>query len=194
MRRLNPFNGLEISLQDASYWTIETTNAVKQRMSDWCSPGVVNGLTVFSSGTQAGKAAFTLGVAYDSNGERIAPATLTDNIAYGQAALNTASTYKIALRFSDGNDGTSGIGVDGSSNFRHITDSYSVVVAKTGADTLQSSDVILAQVYSTVNGGTLIIDRTVRQVWGPAVVSPDGTKRNKLGISDAGVLTLTTIT
>lgn len=166
MKRLNPFSGMQVTLFDASFSAVETANAIKQRINgDLYNPGVVNGLTVFESGSRAGTVAFTPGVAYDMHGERIGPRALVDRVTYSGSLLNDTSVYQVALKYNDGNDGTSGLDADGVSNFRHVTESFSVLVAKEGADTLDPAAVLLTNVYSSAPGASLIFDRNARSAF-----------------------------
>lgn len=166
MKRFSPFSGVQVSLFDATYWTSETADAIRQRInSDLYNPGVVNGLTVFASGTQSGLIAYTAGVAYDINGERIGVTSLQDRISYNGSALNTTDTYQVALQYTEGNDGTYGLDVDGLSAARHVTDSFRTRIIKVGTDSLPSDAFILSRVYSTVVGGTLIVDSTTRDTF-----------------------------
>lgn len=166
MKRLNPFSGMQVTLFDATFSAVETANAVKQRInSDLYNSGVVNGLTVFESSTRTGTVAFTQGVAYDPNGERIGALTLSDQVTYSGSLLNDTAVYQVALRYFDGSDGTSGLDVNGVSNFRHITEQFSTIVAKQGVDTFGANDVVLAQVFSSSPGASLIFNSAVRSIF-----------------------------
>jgi hypothetical protein len=167
MKRINPNSGMVVSLADASYWAYETADAIKQRInSDLYNPGAVVGLTVFASGTTPGAAAFTPGLAYDENGERIEVDTLQDSINYNGVPFNAAAAdYRVLLDYEAGNDGVYSIATDGTSYFKHLTDSYSFRVAKFGTDPINSQDVVLSRILTTVVGGTLIFDYGIRNTF-----------------------------
>lgn len=166
MKRLNVFDGMKVSLFDLTFSTVETTSGIRQRISDLYNYGIINGLTIFSSSTSGGTVAVTPGTAYDTNGERIYTANLQDLLRYSGSNLNSAvANYTVVARYNEGNDGTSGLNVAGASNFRHITDDFSIVVLKSGVDTLQSADVRLGGIITTLVGSTLIVDSNVRDTF-----------------------------
>lgn len=167
MKRLNPFNGLQISLFDASYWTYSAGDMSRQRInSDLYFPGPISGLSVYPSLT-TGYVAVTPGTAYDINGERISLLSTQDLIGYNSAKFsNVAGTYKIVGRYSEGNDGTYGVDINGACQIRHITDTFQIVTLKTGLDIVGPNDVILAGVITTIQGGSLIMDPGPRSIFG----------------------------
>lgn len=167
MRRLNPFSGMNVSLFDLTFSAIEAANAVKHRInSDLYNKGVVNGLTVFASGTEDGAIAVTSGVAYDPDGERISVPVLQDRLRYSGSLLrDSVATYRVVARYVQGNDGTLGVDVDGNSQFRHLMDSFSIAVLKSGADSIQTNDVSLASIVTTVVGGSMIFDSTIKDTF-----------------------------
>jgi len=172
MKRLNPFSGQNISLFDLTFSTIETTLGVKERISDLYNFGAVTGLTVGESGTYPGEAYVTLGTAYDRNGERVRVPLLEDGLKHGGQALNAVATsYVIVARYAEGNDGTSGLDVDGISNFRHLTDDYNITVLRTGVDSLQDDDIRLSGVETTLVGSSLIIDGNQRDTFSSKINS-----------------------
>lgn len=190
MKRFTPFSGMQVSLQDLTFWNYETADAIRLRInSDLYNPGVVNGLTIFESSSRAGTAAFTSGVAYDTSGERISPAVLRDQITYSSALLNDASIYQIALRYTELTDGTYGLDVDGASQGRHLIDSFNVIVAKQGVDSLQSADVVLAKAFSASAGASLIFDSNVRNVFS-AKYAATGTNLQVPNVAVGGNLTV----
>ncbi len=166
MKRLSPFSGMQVSLFDLTFSSDETASAVKQRISDLFDRGAVAGLTVGESGTFPGEAFVTLGTAYDPNGERIRVPVIQDGLKSQGLALNAdVATYTVVARYVQGNDGQSGLDVDGNSQFRHLTDDFSIVVLKGGVDSLGDDDVRLSGVETTIVGGTLIIDSNIRDIF-----------------------------
>ena len=218
MKRLNPFAGMVVSLADASYSAYESADAIRQRtINEFYHPGVVSGLTVFSSGSEYGTVAFTPGAAYDMHGERIGVNSLQDKIHYGAKKLNEAiAHYYLYAEYQEGNDGTYGITADGSSAFRHLTDSFSFDVAKVGVDTVPADAILLSGIQTTIVGGSLIIDSGIRNLLtskfggsggggdvsfdsdgdivipsvgkGIILTSPDGTKMCRILLDDQGYL------
>lgn len=161
--RTNFFDAMVVSTFDATNSQIALGLGMKNRVSDYFSPGVVNGLTVFSDSNDGNHVAVSLGTAYRNDGERINVPVAVRGIGYNNANLNAvAANYTVVVRYVEANDGTTGIDLNGTSNFRHILDSYSLNVLKNGTDTLLSNDVRLSGVLVTAPGSSFIFDNTVR--------------------------------
>lgn len=138
---------------------------MKYRVSDYFSPGVVDGLTVYDDSGYAGHVAVGSGTAYRDDGERIDVPTVQRNVGYNNTSINAlAGTYTVVARYVEANDGITGIDLDGTSHFTHILDSFSLNVLKSGTDTILSNDVRLSDVIVTVNGGTFIYDTSERDI------------------------------
>ena len=183
MKRLNPFLGQTVSLFDACFSTVETASAVRQRISDLYNHGVISGLTVGESSTYSGQAYATLGTAYDPQGDRVRVDTLQDGLKYNGANLNAVvASYIVVARYVEGNDGTSGLDVDGASNFRHLMDSYTLNVLKSGTDVLGDNDTRLGGLEVTLVGSTLILDSSVRDTFSSKFDSSLNVQANNLYI------------
>ena len=162
--RLAVYEGMEISVADATWWTITATaNELKSRTHDFFNFGVVNGLTVYTDNTDFKHLVVSSGTAYDPTGERInVPANVTQ-IGYNNTAPNSViANYTMVARYAEANDGVIGIAPDGTSNFTHILDSYKLLLLKTGTDSLGANDVRLAGVASTIIGGSFIFNTNTR--------------------------------
>lgn len=161
--RTSFFAGMRPSAWDMTNSQIALNLGMKYRVSDYFSEGVVDGLTVYDDSGYSGHVAVGSGTAYRSDGERIDISSVQRNIGYNNVAMNaSAGTYTVVARYTEGNDGITGIDLDGSSHFTHLTDSYTLNVLKSGTDTILSTDVRLTDVIVTVDGGTFIYDTTQR--------------------------------
>ena len=188
MSRPNWYSGQTISQFDLCFFSDTAVDQnVRDRFVDLYDQGIVTGLTVGTSGTygvNGGRPFLTLGTAYDPNGQRIRVPVLQDGIQYGGAPLNSAvADYTMVLRYVEGHDGTSGLDVDGVSNFRHLLDSYSVNILKTGVDTLGNNDVRVQGIKTTLVGSTLIFDSAVRDTLAARFSNVDFDTTNNLVIN-----------
>ena len=163
MKRTDFFEGMEVSVFDMTFSQIALSGGTKERVSDYFSKGVVDGLTAFTDTAHSGHITVVAGVAYNPDGERINVLSNVTNIGYASAAMNLiAATYTVVGRYVEGNDGTSGLEPDGTSHYRHVLDSYSINVLKSGVDSIEANDVRLSGVYVTTPGGSFIFDTGVR--------------------------------
>lgn len=161
--RTSFFSGMEPTVFDMTNSQIALTGQIKNRTNDFYTFGVVNGLTVYVDNTDYRHVTVGLGTAYDPTGERISVLSNVNQIGYHNAALNAAiANYTMVARYVEGNDGVTEQSPDGTSNYVHILDSYSLVALKNGTDPILTNDVRLSGVYVTLAGGTFIIDQTVR--------------------------------
>ena len=234
MQRLKPYEGQRVSVADLSHSQIALANGIANRIKDLWNAGVATGLTVFESNTTSRTLAVTLGSAYNANGERVRADQLQDLIKYEGALLNAAAgTYYVNARYSESHDAISVLDVDGTCQYPHIIDSYSLKVLKSGVETEPSTDIRLSDVIVTAPGSTLIFETANRDEMslknidydkgigslvirntlevgstieavsnistqgdfvnttsgkGLIVLSPDGSKKARVGIDDSGFL------
>lgn len=165
--QFNPFNGVQVSLFDATFWTQETAKAIRTRIDTTLySQGVISGLTVAESSTNPGTVYVTSGIGYDPNGEKINIPFIQDQVSYNGAKLsNVSASYYVIARYIQGNDGTMGLDVNGACNFRHLTDSFQTAILKIGTDSTGVNDIILTKATSTGAGIALSFDTTQRQTF-----------------------------
>ena len=162
--RVSWYSGMEVSVADMTFSSIAATaNELKSRTHDFFNFGVVNGLTVYTDTTDFKHLVVSSGTAYDPTGERIYVPSNVSQIGYNNTQPNSVvANYTMVARYVEANDGITGIAPDGTVSFIHILDSYSLLLLKTGTDSLGANDVRLAGVGVTVPGGTFIFNANTR--------------------------------
>lgn len=163
MKRLEVFNGERIYTDGLTHLQSSLSDAIKERQNGLWSKGTVLGLEVTTSPTNPNSLRVAGGEAYNSNGERIFVPSDVDNVNYGSSYLNSSpGTYTVVARYKEDHLPHYEIGLDGTTHYTHITDSYSISVLKEGIDTILETDVRLSDIIVTVDGGTYIYDTSNR--------------------------------
>lgn len=162
--RTNWHDGLEVSTFDMTHTSLTAVAAqLKERTNDFFSFGVVTGLTVMLDSQHSNKLLVINGTAYDPTGERVFVPSDVSNIDYNGVNVNVnAGSYTIVARYLEVNDGVTSLNPDGTVEYNHILDSYSLNVLKTGTDSPGANDIRLGGIKITAPGSTFILDSTVR--------------------------------
>lgn len=165
MQRTSYFEGMQVSVHDATHSQIALASAIKNRITDYYTKGVIDGLTVYTDNTDFQHVVVGTGVAYDPDGERIYVPNIVRGIGYQDAPVNVGvNTFTVVARYVEGNDQTTGIEPDGTCHFRHVLDSYQIAVLKNTVDPLLANDIRLAGLYVSTPGGTFIFDVNTRDI------------------------------
>lgn len=162
--RTNWFNGQRVFQDALTHSQDSLITADKNRIVDFFTvPGIVNGLTLSSSG---GYATVGTGVGYDGNGDRVRVSTYQSAVGYNGLCINAATgSYDIVAQYTETNDGIYGINPSGVGVYEHILDSFTVAAKKVGTDTVSAvTDIVLGRAVVASTYGAISLSSLNRQV------------------------------